>query len=276
MVDALALEFMRNALMAGVLASVACGIVGSLVVVNRLVFLAGGVAHAAYGGVGLAFWLGLPVMPCAVGFASGTAALMGAVTRSGRERSDTVVGVLWAAGMAFGIILLDLTPGYNVDLMSYLFGSILSVPRGDLLVMLGVDIAAVVFVLASYKPLLVMSYDSEFARSRGVPVDALRYGLLVLAAVTVVMVIQVVGLILVIALMTIPSAMAERSSRSLLGMMVRAVLWSGLFCLTGLWLAYQTDITSGAAIIAVATFCFFGQMLIHRLRRELSSGRSAA
>ncbi|NLW82476.1 MAG: metal ABC transporter permease, partial [Desulfovibrionales bacterium] len=128
MTEILGLAFMHNAILAGVLASLACGLIGSLVVVNRQVFMAGGVAHTAYGGVGLAFFLGLPVLPCAVGFTVLAALAMAHASFGRTERADALVGIMWAAGMAFGIILMDLTPGYNVDLMSYLFGSLLAVP----------------------------------------------------------------------------------------------------------------------------------------------------
>jgi zinc transport system permease protein len=262
MPDVLALEFMRNALAAGLLASIACGIIGSLVVVNRLVFMAGGVAHSAYGGVGLAFFLGWPVLPCAVGFTLAASMAMGAVTRKRKERADMVIGAMWAAGMAAGIILLDLTPGYNVDLMSYLFGSILTVPASDLWIMLGVDVAVIAIVLAFYKGLLAMAFEEEFARTRGVPVDLLHFLLLAMIAVSVVMIIQVVGLILVIALLTIPTYLAERQARSLGRMMVAATFWSMAFCITGLWASYAFDITSGAAIIAVATLTLFSLTLI--------------
>lgn len=249
----LGMEFMHNALLAGLLASLACGIIGSLVVVNRQVFMAGGVAHAAYGGVGLAFFLGLPVLPCTVAFTV-LAALVMALTAFGRaERADGVIGIMWAAGMAFGIILMDLTPGYNVDLMSYLFGSLLSVPGRDILFMAGLDALILGVVVYWYKDFLALSFDMEFARSTGVPVLPLYVLLQVLTAVTVVMVIQVAGLILVIALLTIPPMLAELYTSSLWKMMALAAASSLVFCLAGLGVSYHFDITSGASIIAVAT-----------------------
>lgn len=257
MLELLGFEFMQNALMAGVLASLACGVIGSLVVVNRMVFLAGGIAHAAYGGVGLAFFLGAPVLPCALGVTSAAALVMGAATLKRTERTDTVIGVLWAAGMATGIILLDLTPGYTVDLMSFLFGSILTVPRPDLWVMLGLDLAAVGLVVLFYKDLVMLSFDREFAHTRGAPVTLLHFLVPLLIAVSVVLVVRVVGLILVIALLTIPPYLAERKAHSLGRMMVLATLWSLVFCLGGLWLSATLDLTSGASIIAVAVACFF-------------------
>lgn len=267
MLEALSYDFFRNALMAGLLASLICGVIGSLVVVNRIVFLAGGVAHASYGGVGLAFYLGLPVLPVTAGFSTLAALGMAWVTLSSRERADTVIGVLWAAGMALGIILLDLTPGYNSDLMSYLFGSILAVPDSDLWLMAGLSAGVLALAALFSRGLLAMSFDLEFARSRGVPVRFLHFLLMGLTALCVVMVIRVVGLILVMALLTIPPFMAERRARSLPGMMLLAALLSALFCVAGLYLSFALDLTCGATIIAVACVGFVISLAIP-LRRE--------
>lgn len=262
--EALSFDFFRNALMAGLLVSIICGVIGSLVVVNRIVFLAGGVAHASYGGVGLAFHLGLPVLPVTAAFSTLAALGMAWVTLSSRERADTIIGVLWAAGMALGIILLDLTPGYNADLMSYLFGSILAVPDADLRLMAW--LCALVLGLAALfsRGLLVMSFDMEFAMARGVPVRFLHFLLMGLTALCVVMVIRVVGLILVMALLTIPPFIAERRARSLPGMMLLAGCLSALFCVAGLYLSFSLDLTCGASIIAVACAGFAVSMLLPR------------
>lgn len=128
MLEALQLEFMKNAIMAGFLASIMCGMIGTFVVVNRIVFISGGIAHAAYGGVGLAFFFGFSPILGILGFSLLVSVIMAAVSLKAKQRADTIIGVLWAVGMALGVLLLDLTPGYNVDLMSYLFGSILTVP----------------------------------------------------------------------------------------------------------------------------------------------------
>lgn len=275
MMEALSFEFFRNALLAGLLASVICGVIGSLVVVNRIVFLAGGVAHASYGGVGLAFYLGLPVLPVTAGFSTLAALCMAWVTLTSRERADTVIGVLWAAGMALGIILLDLTPGYNADLMSYLFGSILAVPVEDLWLMAALAAVVLALVALFARGLLVMSFDTDFARSRGVPVRFLHFLLMGLTALCVVMVIRVVGLILVLALLTIPPFMAERRCRSLAGMMLLSAVLSALFCVGGLWLSYSLDLTSGASIIAVACVGFgLSLCLPQRRSQEQTAGRA--
>ena len=265
MLEALQYEFMRNALAAGLLVSVICGIMGTLVVVNRIVFLSGGIAHAAYGGIGLSFFLGWPYLVGTLGFSFTAAMVMAAVSLKAKHRADTIIGVIWALGMACGIILLDLTPGYNVDLMSYLFGSILTVPQSDLWIMLIVGVLIGGFVIYFYKDLLAISYDEEFARIRGVPTRALYFALIGMLAVTIVMVIQVVGLILVIALLTIPPFMVEKYAKSLFQMMMGSSLLGAVFTVCGLWLSYAFDLTSGASIILVAGVAFFLFFLIDHL-----------
>ncbi len=257
MTEILSLSFIQHAIIAGILASIACGIMGSLVVVNRSVFLAGGIAHAAYGGVGLAFFLALPPLPCIIGFSAVMALLVAALTLRKRQRLDAIVGVLWALGMATGIILTDLSPGYNVDLMSFLFGSILTVPRSDLVVMVLANVIVLGTVIYFYKEFLAMSHDLEFSRVRGVKVAPLHLLFLVLVALCVVITIRVVGLILIMALFSVAPYISERHSSSLFGMMTRSVILNLVFVFTGLYLAYRFDLTSGATIILVAGTFFF-------------------
>jgi zinc transport system permease protein len=252
MLDLLQLEFMRHAFAAGLLASLACGVVGSLVVVNRLSFLSGGVAHAAYGGLGLAAFLRWPPFAGGLIFSLFSSVVMGYVSLQKKERADTIIGVVWAVGMAFGILMIDLTKGYYVDLMSYLFGSILAVPTGSLFAMLGLDVVILAVVAVLYKEFLGMSYDEEFAKISGIPTTALYYLLLVLIALAVIMLIQVVGLILVIALFTIPASIAEMFTRNLKRMMIVASILGAVFSVTGLLLAYYLNLTAGAVIILVA------------------------
>jgi zinc transport system permease protein len=265
MIEAFQFEFIRNALLAGLMASVICGVIGTLIVINRLVFLSGGVAHSAYGGIGMAFYFGWPYMVGATCFAFVSAMIMAAVALKSKQRADTIVGVMWAVGMAIGILLLDMTPGYNVDLMSYLFGSILSVPREELIAMAILSMTILILVGYYYKDLLLMSYDEEFARTRGVPVKPLYFMLIGIVAVTVVIVVQVVGLILVIALLTIPPYIAEKYTRSLLQMMIVSTLLGMIFICGGLWASYSHDLTSGAAIIFVAGIGFSLSLILDKI-----------
>lgn len=263
--DILSLPFIQNAILAGLLASIACGVIGSLLVVNRAVFLAGGIAHSAYGGVGLAFFLSLPPLPCILGFTIFMSLIMAALTVEHRERMDTFIGMIWTVGMALGIILIDLSPGYNVDLMSFLFGSILSIPGSDIKIMAAVDLLTIAVVFSFYKEFLSMSYDMEFSRVRGVPVRLLHFLFLILVALAVVITIRVVGLILVMALFTIAPYLTERFSRSLSRMMAASCLANMVFVFAGLWLSYRYNLTSGATIILVAAGAFIIFVLGERL-----------
>ena len=262
MIEALQYDFMRNALAAGLLVSIACGIIGTYVVINRIVFLSGGIAHAAYGGIGLGYFLGFNPILGAISFSLLSALGMGMVQRKTRERSDTIIGAMWAIGMAVGIILVDLTQGYKADLMSYLFGSILAVPTTDLFLMLGLDIIIVVMVALLYKELLAVSFDETFARIENVPVDAIYMVLVCMIALTVVMMMRVVGLIMVIALLTMPAAISAQFTKDMKKMMFLASGLGILFTTCGLWLSYAFNLTSGASIILVAGVAYVLSLVV--------------
>ena len=252
MLDALSYDFIQNALIAGILLSICAGIIGSLIVVNRMVFLSGGIAHTSYGGIGMAIYFGIPIFLGASLFAVAAALLLASISLKQKNRLDTFIGLIWAVGMAIGVIFVDLTPGYNVDLMSYLFGSILAVSREDLYFIFILLIIILLVVTLWYKDILAVSYDSEYAALRGVNVRFFYTLILVLSALTVVVAIKIVGLILVIALLTIPVYIAEKLSSSLASMMSISAVFSLLFTLAGLYLSYTYDLTSGASIILVA------------------------
>jgi len=264
--ESLQLEFMRNALTAGIIVSIVCGVIGTLVVVNRIVFLAGGIAHAAYGGIGLAVFMGWPYLIGTLGFSLLSAGVMAVVTLKSKHRADAMIGVIWAVGMATGIILLDLTPGYTVDLMSYLFGSILAVSSSDLWEMGFMGLLIIALVTYFYNDFLAMSFDDEYARLRNIPINFLYFLLLGMIAVSVVMIIRVVGLILVIALLTIPPFISEKFTGSLRTMIIFSSILSGLFTVTGLWLSYVLNLTAGAAIILVAAGGFVTAMIWSHIR----------
>jgi len=276
-IEALQFGFMRNALVAGVLVSIACGIIGTFVVIKRIVFISGGIAHAAYGGIGLSYFLEINPVLGAVLFSVAAALGMGAVQRKTRQRADTIIGVMWAIGMALGIILVDLTEGYKADLMSYLFGSILAVPSSDLLIMLVLDLAIIALAALFYKELLAVSFDETFATVENVPVDAIYLVLLCMIALTVVMMMRVVGLIMVIALLTMPAAISGQFVRNMKKMMVLASALGVIFTTTGLWLSYFLNLTSGATIILVSGAAYLLSLavkpLMHRARSENTSGR---
>jgi zinc transport system permease protein len=249
--------FMRNALTAGLLVSFACGIIGTYVVINRIVFLSGGIAHAAYGGIGLGYFLGINPIIGAIVFSLGASLGMGMVHRKTGERSDTIIGVMWAIGMAVGIIFLDMSPGYKADLMSYLFGSILAVPTSDLIIMLVLNVIILALVALYFKELQAISFDETFAFVVNVPVDRLYLMLVCLVGLTVVMTMRIVGLIMVIALLTMPPAIAGLFVKDMKRMMALSIVLSMLFTFVGLLLSYYLNLTSGATIILVAGVSYF-------------------
>lgn len=254
--EILSYEFMRNALLAGVIVSAACGIIGTLVVLNRIVFISGGIAHAAYGGVGIAYFLGLNPVWGAVAFSLASSLAMGYVHRKEKARADTIIGVMWALGMALGIIFVSLSPGYKADLMSYLFGSILAVSAADLRLMLVIVLAVLIFVLVFYRLLLAISFDETFSTVRNVPVGFVYMAMIVLIGLTVVISMRVVGLILVIALLTIPPAIANLFVQEMRGIMFLSSALSLVFTISGLLISYTLNLPSGAVIILVASLAY--------------------
>jgi len=263
--------FLQQALIGGLLASIGCGIIGSYVVVKRIGFLAGGISHSVLGGMGIAFFFGLSPLGGALAAAVASALLIGWVRLTWREQEDTLIGALWAVGMAIGILFIAKTPGYSVSLMSYLFGNILMVNPTDIWMMAGIDLVILLTVSLCYQQFLAVSFDEEFARLRGLPVTFFYLLLLCMVAVTVVLLIQVVGLILVIALLTLPAAIAAHYVRSLGKMMLLATLLGALFTVLGLIISYAPDLPAGATIILVAGVTYLVSLLYTtaRKRREL-------
>ena len=266
-------EFMRYALIAGLLGAVACGIVGVYVVVKRIVFISGGIAHASFGGIGLGYLVGgiSPVLGATL-FALASALGMGLVTRRTRLPEDTVIGIMWAAGMAMGVIFIGLTSGYTADPISYLFGNILAVTFSDLIVMLVLDAIIVLIVIALYKELMALSFDEEFGTVVGVPVQTLYLLLLCMIALTVVVLIRVVGVILVIAWLTIPVALARQFTYDLRKMMLLSILFGAVLTFGGLWISYESDVASGATIVLLSLavlLAYFGFSKLRGKRSEI-------
>jgi zinc transport system permease protein len=270
MPDLLHFEFMRNAFLAAILSSVACGIIGAYVVVRRLGFISGGIAHAAFGGIGLSYYLGLNPLAGIIPFSLAAAIGIGLLARKAKIAEDTAIGAFWAAGMSIGVILIGLTPGYAPNLFSYLFGNILTVPGSDLMLITGLDLLIITVVWLFDKEFLAISFDEEYARISGLKTLALDLLMLCLIALTVVIMVRVVGIVMVIALLTIPAAVARSFSRNLYGMMALGTLFSILFSLAGLWLSWVFDLASGATIILVASLVF----LFNALARTGKSRRT--
>jgi len=268
MFEAFQFEFMRNALMAGLLASVACGIVGVYVVVKRIVSMSGSIAHASFGGIGLGYLLNFSPILGAMFFSLLSALTMGLVTRKTRLPEDTAIGILWALGMALGVIFIGLSAGYAPDLMSYLFGNILTVPVSDLYLMAALDLIIMALTAAFYKEFLLLSFDEEFATTVGMPVNGLYLLLLCMVALTVVVLIRVVGMILVIAMLAFPAAMARQFTHDVKKMMMLAVIFGMLFTFGGLWISYILNLASGATIILLSGLTLLLTYIVAGLRNK--------
>ena len=277
--------FLLTGLLAGLLASVACGVVGPYVVTRRLVFLAGALAHIAIGGVGAAIFLawafpsifgGLTALAGGTAMAVISAPILAVLHHRVSERLDTVVGALWAAGMAVGILLIKLTPGYHTELMSYLFGNLVFVGWSDLAllaVLAGVVVAVTVLFQRRF---LALCLDSEQATLRGISVLVTDTVLLVLMALTVICLTQVVGLVLVIALMTLPAATAGRLVARMSSMIWVAIGLCALLVTAPRIAVYGTAISPEAAIVLSAVAVYLLVALVSRLGVVGVSRRRAA
>ncbi len=259
---------MQNAIAGGILASIACGAIGSYVVVKRIGYLAGGIAHAVLGGMGIAYYLGRSPIEGALVSALVFAFILGWVSLRMQQQEDTIIGALWAGGMAVGILFISKTPGYNVELMSFLFGNILMIAAEDLYWIVGLDLLILTIVFLFYKQFIAVSFDEEFARLRGIPVERFYLLFLSLVALTVVILIQIVGLILVIALLTLPAAIAGLYVRSLNLMMILASIIGVVFTTSGLAISYQPDLPPGPTIILLAGSFYLISLILNQIKKQ--------
>ena len=276
--------FLRYALAGGLLVSIAGGVVGSLVVTRRLTALAGGIAHFILGGMGGARYLNkvhgiewLSPLHGALAAAMLAAVIMTFVRLRAKEREDTLIGALWALGMAAGVLFIWRTPGYNEDLMAYLFGDILLMSREDLIVIAILDAVILAAAFGFYGQLVAVCFDEEFARLRGLPVDLFYFVFLCLTALTVVVLVTVVGVVMVLALLTLPVAAAGRCARRLWQMMALATVFiSGLTTL-GLAVSYDANLPAGATIVMLAGALYavvtFGGMALARVQARARARR---
>ncbi|MCL7489086.1 MAG: metal ABC transporter permease [Desulfobulbaceae bacterium] len=268
-------RFLQYAVMTGVLASIACGIIGSYVTVRRTTYIAGAIAHCTLGGMGIAGYLskeqGLVFLTPLIGAVC--AALLAAliiawmINRSS-ARLDTVLSAVWAIGMAVGIIFISKTSGYNEDLMSYLFGDILMVSFNDLVLISLLDLFLLISVFLFYNRLVAISFDEEFARISGIRVDLYNTLFLCLVALTVVLLVQVVGIILVVALLALPAATAGQLTTRLPAMMLAATLLCFISTTGGLVISYTPNLPAGATIIIIAGLLYLLSLAVSRFRRH--------
>lgn len=241
--------FIQNAFAAALLMSVTCGIIGTYIVSRRMVFISGGITHSSFGGVGIGYYLGFPPLAGAAVFAVLAALITENLTRKKVLRNDSIIAIMWSLGMALGIIFVYLTPGYAPNLMSFLFGSIITVTATDLWFMFSLTVTVVLFFSILFRPILYISFDEQFARTRGIPVMLMNYLLIILVALTIVLSIRVAGIILVLSILTIPQNIANIFTNRFGEIMIISVILGFFASMIGLVISYYLDIPSGATII---------------------------
>ena len=242
-------EFFRNAFLAAFMASLTCGIIGTYIVSRRIVFISGGITHASFGGIGMGYYFGFDPIMGAVGFGILSALGIELFTKKADLREDSAIAILWSLGMALGVIFIFLTPGYAPNLMSYLFGNILTVSKTDLLFLLFLSLFVIGFFLIFYRMIIFVSFDEEFALTNNAPVRLFNSLLISLVALTIVLNIRVVGIILVMSLLTIPQAIANLFTKRFDVMMLYSIAFGFFGSVAGLVFSYLYDVPSGAAII---------------------------
>ncbi|MBO4301898.1 metal ABC transporter permease [Methanosarcinaceae archaeon] len=271
MLEVLQYGFMQNAVLATCLTCIACGVIGVFVVSKKIVSITGGISHAGFGGIGLSYYLGLDPLLGLLPFSLLSAVVLGFLSRRTKVSEDTANGILWSMGVAFGIVLIYLTPGYAPDLMTYLFGNILTVPSSDIYLMIAIDVVILITVLLLFKEFLTLCFDEEYVRASGIPAEMLYMVLLCLIALTIVAMIKVVGIILIIAMLTVPASLSRRLSHNMKHMMIISAVLGTIMSLAGLAFSYLFDLPSGATIILVMGVVYLAAVgvseIYERIRR---------
>ncbi len=259
-------DFMINALVASLLASIAFGVVGSFIVVKRISFISGGISHTAYGGIGLGYLLGFNPIYGAIGFSVLAASIIAYLRKEKNQFEDTLIGIMWSLGMALGVLFVNLAPGYAPSLMSYLFGNILIIPTNEIYLMALLDFVIVALIATFFNQFQAITFDEEFARAIGLKVDLFFYLLFIIIALTTVILIKLVGIILVIALLTIPGAISLHYVKSLKGMMILSTIIGLFFNISGLIISYYLNLSSGATIIIIAVISYLISLGIVKIK----------
>ncbi|WP_307905675.1 metal ABC transporter permease [Haliovirga abyssi] len=268
--DLLKYSFFSNAIIAGILTAISCGIIGTYIVAKRKVFISGGITHSSFGGIGIGYFLGInPIITAAI-FAVLSAIGIEYIAEKGEIREDSAIGILWSFGMALGIILIYITPGYAPNLMAYLFGNILAVSTFDINAMLLLNLIIIFFFMFFYKEILYISFDEEYMKTKGLPVTLFKYTIATLIALTIVINIRVVGIILVLSLLTIPQAISALFSNSFRNIMILSIFFAFIGTMSGLIFSYLLNIPSGASII-FSLVILFGIIKLFKILFSLKS-----
>lgn len=258
----LSYDFLTNALVACILSGVTCGIVGSYVVARRMVFLSGGITHASFGGLGIALYAGINPIVGALGFATLSSLGIEFASRKGRIREDSAIGIIWAVGMAIGAVFMSLRPGYATDLTSYLFGNILLVDRVDIVWLALLTLFIVVGAMVWLRKIMFVTFDESYARSQGVRAQKVAYTMAIIVAVTIVLSIKVMGIILLLSLLTMPTVIANTFTKDYRRIALYSALVAVVGNVAGFILSYEYDLPTGSCIIFILTILLIVVKLI--------------
>lgn len=248
-VDILSYEFLTRALIASVLSGITCGIVGCYVVARRMVFLSGGITHASFGGLGMALYVGVDPLLGSLSFAALSSLGIEFASRRGRIREDSAVGIIWALGMAVGVVFMSLRPGYATDLTSYMFGNILLVNDVDIEYLMWLTLFVTLGALLLLRKLMFVTFDEEYAKSQGINQALIAYIMAIVIAVTIVLSIKVMGIILLLSLMTIPAVIVNTLTKDYRKMAIWAAVVAVVGNVAGFIVSYQWDLPTGSCII---------------------------
>ncbi|MBQ2591968.1 MAG: metal ABC transporter permease [Candidatus Riflebacteria bacterium] len=273
--DLLELPFLQNAVLAGILCSIGSGIVGTYVVLRRITYIAAAISHCVLGGLGAARYFSvvynLPWLKPVYGAvitALLSALIIGWISLKAKEREDSIISALWAVGMSMGVLFIYKTPGYNEDLMNYLFGNILMVSSEELYLIAGLDVLTIVLTSVFYKQTVAVCFDEEYARTRGVNVEFYYLLMLCMTALTVVLTVNVVGIIMVIALLTLPVAISSKFFNRVWKIMLGATILGMIFTSTGLMVSYEPNLPSGAVTIVIAGVVYLLTILFSLFKKR--------
>ncbi|NCE72003.1 metal ABC transporter permease [Odoribacter sp. Z80] len=267
MLELLKYDFFQNALFSTIFIGISCGLIGTYIVAKRMVFISGGITHASFGGLGLAYYLGISPMLGATVFSLLSILGIWSLSENKKFREDSLIGIFWSAGMAIGILFIYLTPGYAPNLMSYLFGNILTVTSGQILLSALLCVLIILFFLKFFRPLFYIAFDKEYSLTHHVHINAIDISITILIALCIVLCLKLAGIILVISYLTLPQAIAGIYYKNFKQQLIASALISTLGSVTGLFISAQTNLPSGATIVIGFLILFIISWLVQKIRK---------
>lgn len=258
-------DFFQNAIIASLLIGITCGLIGTYIVARRIVFISGGITHASFGGLGIAYYAGISPLLGAALFSLASALGIQYISEKRKIREDSLIGIFWAAGMAIGILFIFVSPGYAPNLMSYLFGSVLTVSSTQIFLMLGLCLSVGVIFYLFFRPIFYIAFDTEYAKTHKIQVNTFNRLIISLLALTIVLSINIVGIILIIAYLTIPQSIASIFYKDFKNLLIASAIICPIGSLIGLFASAMLNIPSGATIIIGFIILYILALIINKI-----------